>query len=110
MTTQEQVELHILGAWNGAVGDPQRVFQGILQDAGPGPLEAGSRVQVTFETEASRTPDVKEHGKYVLCLGQQRWSLMRLTCQQIPATGKEGQDDTQEALWTAILLPTTPDK
>ncbi|GGI83691.1 hypothetical protein [Deinococcus wulumuqiensis] len=58
--------LTVHGAWQGAAGDPQRVFGGTVTASGHPHLACGERVTVRYHVEGGRVPDAGEHGAYAL--------------------------------------------
>lgn len=97
---QPCVKLH--GAWNGEVGDPQRLFTGKVTASDVSGVSIGAKVTVTYDAPAQRTTNVSEHGTYTLHLGQQDMKLMSFT-NLTEKTG--GKHDTEQEYWQATPLP-----
>lgn len=111
MTTQQtrdsETVIEVRGAWQGQPGDPDRRFMGIITTSELPQLTPGEAVQVTYQVARNRTTGAEEHGTYTLSGGGRTLPLMRFTCPNAGLTGQEGNNDRQQALWQAAVLPDT---
>lgn len=108
MTQGDSTLIEVRGAWRGEVGDPERTFHGVVVQAGTAvpDLVPGVGVTVAYRVGGGRVPGAGEHGTYVLSApGGHAWPLMRFTCHDMGLTGAQGNDDTAEATWQAVPLP-----
>ena len=97
--------VEVRGAWHGEVGDPGRVFGGVVVSSALPDVQPGEAVRVAYRTAATRTGRPGEHGLYVMQVGQRELALMRFTCHVTGLVGHEGNDDRAEATWQAVTLP-----
>ncbi|MHA0035983.1 hypothetical protein [Deinococcus sp. PESE-13] len=97
--------LTVHGAWQGKVGDPQRVFEGTVTASDHPALSSGERVTVRYQMDAGRVPGAGEHGHYVLNSDAGSSLLVSFTCRSAATTGKQGTDDTRPADWQAVVQP-----
>lgn len=100
--------VQVRGAWHGEVGDPGRNFAGVVLTSELPDVRPGARVAVLYRAPGSRQTQPHEHGLYVMQVGGRDLGLMRFTCQDTGMTGREGNDDTAEATWQALILPGEP--
>lgn len=103
--TDSTPSIHIYGAWQGAVGDPKRVFRGQVTKSEHPDFVLGVWVKVTYATKEQRRPHAAEHGRYELSSAGKKVSLVSFTCHSEATTGKQGTNDTQPADWQAVTLP-----
>ncbi|KQQ99344.1 hypothetical protein [Deinococcus sp. Leaf326] len=94
----------VRGAWTGPVTDPHRQFSGEVTESDVAGIETGQAVGVSFTGSESRVPGAREHGKYVLSLGERSLPLVSFTCDQTGKSGHAGHDDTQPAEWCAVVV------
>lgn len=97
--------VEVRGAWRGEVGDPGRVFEGGVVSSSLPDVPPGHPVTVVYRTAAARTAHPREHGSYVMQVGERELGLMRFTCHVTGLVGHEGNDDTAEATWQAVAFP-----
>lgn len=97
--------LTVHGAWQGAAGDPGRVFGGTVTASGHPHLACGERVTVRYHVEGGRVPGAGEHGAYALSSGGRTYPLVSFTCRSAATTGRHGTDDTRPADWQAAVQP-----
>ena len=97
--------LTVHGAWQGEVGDPQRVFGGTVTASDHPALACGERVTVRYQTGAGRVPGAGEHGHYALSSGGGTYPLVSFTCRSAATTGRHGTDDTRPADWQVVVQP-----
>lgn len=109
MTTQREAAsgtlIEVRGAWHGEVGNPERRFAGVVTASGRADVRPGVSAVVTYHAAHSRTPGANQHGTYTLDVGGHVLPLMGFTCHDTGMTGREGNDDTAEATWQAVILP-----
>lgn len=107
MTTQGNgAVVEVRGAWQGEVGDPGRTFVGTVAASNLPDLNVGQPVTVAYGVDATRVPGAGEHGTYTLADEHGgHWPLMGFTCSDTGTPGRQGNDDTAEALWRAVPLP-----
>lgn len=103
--TDSMIELR--GAWRGGVYDPERTFEGAVTASSLPEVGVGERLEVRYHTPTGRTPGAFEHGTYVMSLreGRVTWPLISFTCHATAGSGREGNNDTEEATWQAVPMP-----
>ncbi|EYB67593.1 hypothetical protein DEIPH_ctg035orf0036 [Deinococcus phoenicis] len=97
--------VEVRGAWYGEVGDPGRSFAGQVTASDLPEVRVGESVIVLYRVAPGRTPGAGQHGSYTLNAGGRTLPLMGFTCHDTGMTGQEGNDDTAEATWQALILP-----
>lgn len=100
------MRLLLSGAWTGPVGDPDRLFSGVLTSGELDDLTPGAPVEVSFRVPPGRLQGAGEHGHYCLAAAGREWRVSHFARSDVSDAGT--RDEAREQVWVAELGSADP--